>query len=143
MKKIISLMLLLVVSSLFVSNALAITCPKYGYCNIIKSECLSGQCVAYCKAKTGFSGKVGNGKDWPINSKKPAKGEVVVLNIGSFGHVAYIESVDEKKKTFKVSQYNFGKLKCSECGVTDKYKVKTESTYAFNDSRIKGYWKKS
>lgn len=142
MKKSISLILMLVISLLLAINVLAKSCPKYGYCNIIKKECLSGQCVAYCKGKTGFSGHVVSAKNWPTNSNKPVKGGVVVLNIGSFGHVAYIESVDGKNKAFKVSQYNFGKLICPECGVTDKYKVKTESKYAFNDKRIKGYWKR-
>lgn len=143
MKKINVLVLILVILSLSVSNVFAKTCPKYGYCNRIKSECLSGQCVAYCKAKTRYSGDVSSAKNWPIKSGlKPAKGEVVVLNIGSFGHVAYIESVDEKKKTFKVSQYNNGsELRCSECGVTDNYGKRTESTYSFSDKKIKGYWK--
>jgi surface antigen len=91
--------------------------------------------------KTKHSGKVGNAINWPTNTKKPNKGGVVVLKIGSFGHVAYIESVDESKKTFTVSQYNNGKIKCKECGVTDKYMVVTRDTYKFNDSRIKGFWK--
>ncbi|MFZ4858974.1 MAG: CHAP domain-containing protein [Desulfuromonadaceae bacterium] len=143
MKKIFSLTLVLVFLVVSVSIVRAKTCPKYGYCNIIKSECLTGQCVAYCKAKTGFSKNVGDAKNWPTNSSKPVKGGVVVLKIGSFGHVAYIESVDEKKKTFKVSQYNNGSLLCKECGVTDKYKKVTEDKYSFNDKKIKGFWKKS
>jgi surface antigen len=142
MKKINFLVPVLVALALLANNVFAKTCPKYGYCNIIKSECLSGQCVAYCKAKTGYSGKVSSAKNWPINSRKPVIGGVVVLNIGYFGHVAYIESVNEKKKIFTVSQFNFGKLICPECGVTENYKKVTRNTYSLGDKRIIGYWKR-
>jgi predicted nucleic-acid-binding Zn-ribbon protein len=121
------------------------TCPKYGYCNIIKGECLSGQCVAYCKQRTGYSGPVRQAKDWARNWPKPVKGGVVLLNLGyPSGHVAYIESLDEKKKMFTVTQYNAGtKFKCKECGVTNLYGVQTSATYRFDDRRILGYWKGS
>jgi len=145
MKRHISLPLILAVSALFASDTLAKTCPQYGYCNVIKGECLSGQCVAYCRAKTGFSGQVGSAKNWPTNSRKPVKGGVVVFrgdrSNANMGHVAYIESVDERNKTFTVTQYNASKtMKCAECGVTDNYGVVTPSTYVFNDGRIKGFW---
>lgn len=143
MKKIAWIFIVVGISCLMATtDAVAKTCPKFGYCNIIHSESLDGQCVAYCKSKTGYSGKVGSARNWPINSKKPVKGGVVLLNIGTFGHVAFIDSVNEKKRTFEVSQYNFGKkFKCAECGITDKYKIKTNDKYSFDDRRIIGYWK--
>ncbi len=51
-------------------------------------------CVSLVKALTGYTQSVGRARNWPINSKWPAVGSVVVTSESSAGHVAYIIGIE-------------------------------------------------
>ncbi len=83
-------------------------------------------CVTFVKGLTGIQKVVGAARNWPINSKIPTVGGVVVLNESNSGHVAYITAVGED--SFTVVEANY-----SPCR-------KTQRIISFENSDIKGFW---
>lgn len=57
----------------------------------------------------------GNARDWLINAKKagyetgnyPLSGSVMVSGESIWGHVAYVLSVNQNERTFKVKEMNY------------------------------------
>ena len=89
-------------------------------------------CVAFVKRLTGFNEPVGYAKNWPVNSKVPVVGGVVITNESSFGgvrtgHVAYISAIDGDTLTLLEANY----VRCKQS--TRKLNI--------NDKRILGFWK--
>lgn len=90
--------------------------PKSTYCS----------CVVYAKALTGYTAPVGAARNWPVNSLVPHVGDVVVMNIGPYGHTAVITAVYDGK--IDIVEANF-----LSCTVTHR----TLSAY---DKDITGFW---
>ena len=84
-------------------------------------------CVTFVKGLTGLQETVGAARNWPINSKIPTVGGVVVLNESKFGHVAYITAVSQN--SFTVVEDNY--VPCA----------KSTRTLLLTDPGILGYWK--
>jgi surface antigen len=108
---------------------------------------LEGQCVAYARCRSGYSGSVpgGDARNWPANQpdhQKVQAGDVVIFSSGEFGHVAYVESVNRdasgRVTEVNVSEANYGgKLvgfpNLAACGVTKRYGVVDNRTVSLND----------
>lgn len=124
---------------------------------------LSGQCVAHARTMTNNLMPSCNGaaKDCPENkaAKDVTSGDVVKLNLGQYGHVAYVYArggnslrISEKNKGTRLSRNRFSELakqngisdsdveyqRAINCGVTEKYGVKDERT--INISQVAGVW---
>ena len=97
-------------------------------------------CVSYARFKSGFAEAFGPPKEkgwakhWPTNINRPTTGGVVVLDVkgnnkfAKIDHVAFIESVDWEKGTFKVSESHV-----NGCGITAR-------TLSIADPHIIGFW---
>lgn len=95
-----------------------------------------GYCTAYVARKRGGWRTLGNAGEWLGNAKAagvptgstPIVGAIMVTNESGWGHVAYVESVDEANKKFTVSEMNYQGF-----GITSR------RTLPYNFSRIKGF----
>lgn len=67
---------------------------------------LEYQCVAYVKSK-GIQLPQGNAKDLRPNSDVPCVGCGVLLSIGRWGHIAYLEEVDMVGNRIYISEMNW------------------------------------
>lgn len=83
-------------------------------------------CVLFVKGLTGFSQAVGRAKNWPTNSALPAVGGVVITNESSYGHVAFIKSIDGNVMTLVEANY----IPCRKGG----------REMRIDDPRIIGFW---
>lgn len=83
-------------------------------------------CVTFVKRLTGYDKSVGTAKNWPINTKTPTVGGVVVTNESPSGHVAYIMGVNGNLLTVKEANWVHCKL--------------TTRTINTDDRIIKGFW---
>lgn len=95
-----------------------------------------GYCTAYVARKRGGWRTLGNAGEWLGNARAagiptgstPIVGAIMVTNESGWGHVAYVESVDEANKKFTVSEMNYQGF-----GITSR------RTLPYNFSRIKGF----
>ncbi len=80
----------------------------------LRKKPANGYCTAWVISKTGWFDMHGNANRWPANAaaigykvgkQYLAEGNVVVTNAGPYGHVAYIEIVEEDR--FQISEYNW------------------------------------
>ena len=94
----------------------------------VKEAC---SCVLFAKKLTGYNKSVGYAKNWPVNSKTPVVGGVVITNessSGSYqtGHVAYILKIEGETMTLIEGNYK----RCQ----------KSTRTMNIDDKKIIGYW---
>lgn len=65
-----------------------------------------GWCTYYAASRKGITTNYGNAKNWPVTSKEPSQGSILVTYENrTYGHVAYVEAVDGFKVT--VSEMNY------------------------------------
>jgi len=64
-----------------------------------------GWCTWYAAQKKNISTSFGDARYWPVNSKEPQAGAVVVTYESPRGHVAYVEAVEGDKVV--VSEMNY------------------------------------
>jgi surface antigen len=64
-----------------------------------------GWCTWYAAQKKNISTSFGDARYWPVNSKEPQAGAVVVTYESPRGHVAYVEAVEGDK--IVVSEMNY------------------------------------
>ncbi len=83
-------------------------------------------CVYFAKAITGYNKTVGAARNWPINTKIPLVGEVVVTKESYTGHVIVITAV--RPGEIDIVEGNY--LHCKA----------TQRTLPLTDPLIKGYW---
>lgn len=153
----------------FFAIIIAMACFHAGqlYAAVSCDNWLTGQCVAHARSMAkNASGRslpsCGTAINCPTNKdmQDVTEGDIVKLNIGSYGHVAYVLSRDgnslkisEKNKGGKLTREtfrrhasrngtpdtdeNFSYVK-SECGVTEKYDV--EETRTIDLSQVVGVW---
>jgi len=69
--------------------------------------------------------------------KEPMKNAIVVFNYSPYGHVAWVEEVKEDR--FRISEWNYGKMICPECTITDNFGKRTERWINKNDPKILGF----
>lgn len=105
-----------------------------------------GYCTDYIEFVTGKR-QLGNGKDWKgnISSSEVLPHDVAIFDVGTFGHVARIDSVNRdgngKPISVNLSEWNYGSvLVNASCGVTDKFRI---TTYRVNVplSSISRFWR--
>lgn len=85
-------------------------------------------CVNYVKSKIGYTKSVGAARNWPINSKVPTKGAVIVTFESKAGHVGIVDHYDSEY-VYLESEANYEK-----CTLTFGRKIK------INSPVIKGYY---
>lgn len=78
----------------------------------------------YVKELTGYTKPVGWGNNWPIDSRVPNVGGVVVFK---YAHVGYITAIDPIAQTFTLTEANYHKNKIST------------RTLEYNNLTIKGF----
>jgi len=86
-------------------------------------------CVSYIKSLTGFTQSIGYARNWPVNSKIPTPGAVIITYESRAGHVAIVDHADANW-VYIQSEANY-----SRCRVTYTRKL------PLNSPLIKGYWK--
>lgn len=128
------------VAVLIGNNALAgtVDCSKYFG---------KGYCIDHIKNKTGKK-QSGDAKNWRgnINKTDVRKGDVAIFNFGSWGHVAYVESVTPAPgkgkvvppKTVTVSEMNW-KMPLDSCLRGPNFGVVTTRTIDVNTPAA--YWR--
>lgn len=74
-----------------------------------------GQCTWYVASKRDLSHWRGNARDWWAPAAKvrpegrvPVAGSILVMDIGPWGHVAYVERVSPDGSSFEISEMNWG-----------------------------------
>ena len=104
--------------------------------------CGQGYCTDYIFSRLHVR-QHGNAKQWKgnISSSEVQPGDVAIFISGSYGHVAYVESVDGDNIT--ISEWNFGGCntdRCDQtCGVTDNYGRTT--TRVVSISSVTRFWR--
>lgn len=101
-----------------------------------------GYCVDYIKLKAGKK-QSGNAENWysNISKSKVKAGDVAIF---SYGHVAYVDSVNKDKKknvvSVNISEWNYGsKYTDKYCRVTNMYGKKGKRTLAL--SSVTRFWR--
>lgn len=85
-------------------------------------------CVLYAKSVTGYTGVVGNARNWPITSQTPSVGAVIVTYESWAGHVGIVAGFDDQY-VYLESEANY-----SRCQLTRGRAI------PINSRVIKGYW---
>lgn len=93
------------------------------------SKTVKCSCVLYARLITGLNESVGLAKNWPINSKYPTIGGVVVTSEGKVGHVAVIKDIKDGKLILDESNW-------VSCTITSGRELPIDSPL------IRGYWDK-
>ena len=103
-----------------------------------------GYCTDYIRTKLGNKTSRGDAQNFPTNTKTPTANSVAVFKWRTYGHVAWVESVDNNKKTFTVSHWNYGKSVGKEpqdcCSVTKNFGKVTKDTFSFNQDGLVGFY---
>lgn len=84
-------------------------------------------CVLWVKAQVPFTRSVGNARNWPVTSKVPSVGAVVVTYESRPGHVALVTGIEGDFLILSEANY-------SRCRVTHGRRLNIHS------SLIKGFW---
>lgn len=89
----------------------------------------TGQCVGWVRYQTGWNIS-GNAIQWQfhINSEVPEVNSVIVLNLGKWGHIGVVISVDREAKTLTYRSRN-----------QDGWYVISDTTISFDDPNILGF----
>ncbi len=83
-------------------------------------------CVLWARAQTGFDQSVGYARNWPVTSKMPRVGAIVVTSESWAGHVAIVASMDADN--IYVNEANY-----------DRCRVTYGRAILINSKLIKGY----
>lgn len=106
--------------------------PKPVYAKTVKTtgKVTGGfcSCVTFARQITGFTGKVGAAKNWPVNSYEANVGSVVKTNESNYGHVAIITGITETEIILNEANY-----------VTCKHTIGRK--LPINSPLIVGFWK--
>ena len=100
-----------------------------------------GYCTDYIRTKLGNKTPSGDAKNFPTNTKTPTAKSVAVFNWNTYGHVAWVESVDTKNKTFIVSHWNYSSIDVNKCcAVTSNFGKVIRTSFKFNTSGLTGFY---
>jgi len=100
-----------------------------------------GYCTDYIRTKLGNKTPKGNAKNFPTNTKEPTPNSVAVFKWKTYGHVAWVESVDKKNKTFTVSHWNYSSVDVNSCcAVTSNFGKRTTNVFKFDNKDIAGFY---
>lgn len=113
--------------------------------SVSKNGWCQPQCVDYVNCRLGTNHHVGSAAKWWSNppsgykknangsKSKPGKNDIIVwTNLGDYGHVAVVDSVDTKNDTIHISDTNYSKNTKTDCQLRNrslKYKKKDGRYY--------------